>query len=679
MRPHTLLLSMVFLFGLLAGFAPAAGTPSNTQPAAVPDNAPRELRDISYKSTDGGFELMLQGQNLTDFRKFQLTDPFRLVVDLKNTACKYNRNVLHVNDDVVQKIRVSRFDNSGSGTVRIVLDLNKNVQDIQLQPGADGLKVTVGPAVAMTAAAPQSGSEIPVDVIPTAAPAAAASGAPAEQPQAEMTDANIVRIPDPVVQPKMLSEPPQPPAPEPIRLMSARVRTDGNAAAMVQDDQQQSAQYTGEPITLDIKDADIVDFFRLISDIEGLNIVVDPSVSGTISMKVENVPWDQVFDLAMKNNRLAKVIEGNVVRIGTLDAFKEEEKSREELKRAKETITDIIKVNYATASDLVDKVTPLLTESGEIKTDTRTNSIVIRDIPERIDDARRLVKALDMPEHQVEIESRIISASRDYARSIGVQVGFVIGNLERITVGGPNTFGTIGGTRPSATPSSTYSAGNDVTGRGASQAQATENAAISVGTEGNNQRGNYNWSFPAQGATSGIGISVGNILDTFLLDASITAAESNGQVRIISQPKVQAQNNRAATIEQGIQFPVQVVENNTVTVRFFSASLKLSVLPQITEEGTVLMKITVENNRADFVNTVNGIPSIITSMSSTEVLVADGGTTVIGGILLDTDQRNTDKVPYLGDIPILGTFFRRDTNQKQTQEILFFLTPRIIK
>jgi type IV pilus assembly protein PilQ len=381
----------------------------------------------------------------------------------------------------------------------------------------------------------------------------------------------------------------------------------------------------------------------------------------------------------MKNNRLAKVIEGNVVRIGTLDAFKEEEKSREELKRAKETITDIIKVNYATASDLVDKVTPLLTESGEIKTDTRTNSIVIRDIPERIDDARRLVKALDMPEHQVEIESRIISASRDYARSIGVQVGFVIGNLERITVGGPNTFGTIGGTRPSATPSSTYSAGNDVTGRGASQAQATENAAISVGTEGNNQRGNYNWSFPAQGATSGIGISVGNILDTFLLDASITAAESNGQVRIISQPKVQAQNNRAATIEQGIQFPVQVVENNTVTVRFFSASLKLSVLPQITEEGTVLMKITVENNRADFVNTVNGIPSIITSMSSTEVLVADGGTTVIGGILLDTDQRNTDKVPYLGDIPILGTFFRRDTNQKQTQEILFFLTPRIIK
>lgn len=673
MRSHTLLLSMVILFGLLAGFAAAA--PQIDPAAAGPGTAPRELRDISFKSTDGGFELLLQGQNLTDFRKFRLTDPFRLVIDLRDTACKYNQNILHVNDEVVQKIRVSRFDNSGKGTIRIVLDLNKNVQDIQMNPTAEGLQVTVGQAVAVQASAGRTESEIPVDVVPAAAPADTA----ATMGEVEMTDANIVRIPDPVIQPKNIPDQPQEAAPQPIRLMSARVRTDGSAAALVQDDQQQSAQYTGEPITLDIKDADIVDFFRLISDIEGLNIVVDPSVSGTISMKVENVPWDQVFDLALKNNRLAKVIEGNVVRIGTLDAFKEEEKSREELKRAKETITDIIKVNYATAADLVDKVVPLLTESGEIKTDTRTNSVIVRDIPERIEDARRLVKALDMPEHQVEIESRIISASRDYARSIGVQVGFVIGNLERITVGGPNTFSTIGGYRPSATPKSTYAAGNGSTGRGASQAEASENASISVGTEGNNQRGNYNWSFPAVGATSGIGISVGNILDTFLLDASITAAESNGMVRVISQPKVQAQNNRAASIEQGIQFPVQVVENNTVTVRFFSASLKLSVLPQITEEGTVLMKITVENNRADFVNTVNGIPSIITSMSATEVLVADGGTTVIGGILLDTDQSNTDKVPYLGDIPILGTFFRRDSNQKETKEILFFLTPRIIK
>ncbi len=677
MRSHTLLLSMVILFGLLAGFAAAA--PQIDPAAAGPGTAPRELRDISFKSTDGAFELLLQGQNLTDFRKFRLTDPFRLVIDLRDTACKYNQNILHVNDEVVQKIRVSRFDNSGKGTIRIVLDLNKNVQDIQMNPTAEGLKVTVGQAVAVQATAGRTESEIPVDVVPATDAAAAPADAAPTPAEAEMTDANIVRIPDPVIQPKNIPDQPQEATPQPIRLMSARVRTDGSAAALVQDDQQQSAQYTGEPITLDIKDADIVDFFRLISDIEGLNIVVDPSVSGTISMKVENVPWDQVFDLALKNNRLAKVIEGNVVRIGTLDAFKEEEKSREELKRAKETITDIIKVNYATAADLVDKVVPLLTESGEIKTDTRTNSVIIRDIPERIEDARRLVKALDMPEHQVEIESRIISASRDYARSIGVQVGFVIGNLERITVGGPNTFSTIGGYRPSATPKSTYAAGNDSTGRGASASEASENASISVGTEGNNQRGNYNWSFPAVGATSGIGISVGNILDTFLLDASITAAESNGMVRVISQPKVQAQNNRAASIEQGIQFPVQVVENNTVTVRFFSASLKLSVLPQITEEGTVLMKITVENNRADFVNTVNGIPSIITSMSATEVLVADGGTTVIGGILLDTDQSNTDKVPYLGDIPILGTFFRRDSSQKETKEILFFLTPRIIK
>ena len=676
MRSNKLLLSLLIMSALATVFAIAQSAPAGAQ-------TPSELNDVQFSTRDGIFELTLVGQNLAEFRKFRLADPFRLVVDLPNTATRYNKNVLHVNGEIVQKIRVSKFNNDGQGTIRIVLDLTRDVRDVQVLPVAEGLKIAVGQETLVRTDSAPAAQEIPVDVIPTQ-PSAAAAAPPAAATEAEMTDASIVRIPEPVVKPKALESKPLDNTPslvlgEAPKMLLAKAGPSANAVNYVQDDEQQTVQYTGELITLDIKEADIVDFFRLISDIEGLNIVVDPSVSGTISIKVDNVPWDQVFDLAMKNNRLAKVIEGNVVRIGTLDAFKAEEKSREELKRARETVTDIIKLNYATATELLDKLVPILTESGEIKTDIRTNSLVIRDIPERIAEIRKLVKALDVAEHQVEIEARIVQASRDYARSLGVQVGFVVGNLERITIGGPNTYGTIGGSRPSQTPKSGYNAGDGSTGRGAASGQASENAAISVGTEGNNRTGNYNWSFPAAQATSGIGISVGNILDTFLLDASLTAAESSGLVRVISQPKVQAQNNRQAMIEQGLQFPVQVVENNTISVRFFSASLKLSVLPQITEEGTVLLKITVENNRADFVNTVNNIPSIITSMSSTEVLVADGGTTVIGGILIDSDQTNNDKVPLLGDIPILGYAFRRDSKSKETKEILFFLTPRIIR
>lgn len=665
--------------------APVAETPAPTT------THQGVLKDVSFSTEDGRFELVLKGHDLAEYKKFRLSDPARLVFDLKDTICTFTRNTFHVNDEVVQRVRVSQFNTEGAGTVRIVLDLNKDVRDLAVQPCDDGLRLSLGHNVmahkADRSEPEETGMEIPVKVIAT--PTVAEKATPAQtnpQPTADkesepvLTDANIVQIPDPVVKPKT----PEPPAPTenkpaPVRLMSARVNPDASPVNLVQDDEREAVKYTGEPITLDIKDADIVDFFRLISDIEGLNIVVDPSVQGTISMKVENVPWDQVFDLALKNNRLAKVIDGNVVRIGTMDAFKAEEQARQELKRARDTTTDIIKINYARASELVDKLTPLLTESGDIKIDERTNSMVVRDIPERIADVRKLAKALDTAEHQVEIEARIVSASRNFARSLGVQVGFVAGNLERVTVGGPNTFSTIGGYRPSQTPRSAYIAGNAQSGRGASQATTTEGAAVSVGTEGNNQRGNYNWSFPAQGATSGIGLSIGNILDTFLLDASLTAAESKGLVRIISQPKVTVQNNRSSTIEQGLQFPVQVVENNTVTVRFFSASLKLEVQPQITEEGTVLLKITIENNRADFVNTVNGIPSIVTSMSNTEVLVADGGTTVIGGILIDSDSENVDKVPLLGDVPVLGNLFKRTTKSKDSKEVLFFLTPRIIR
>jgi len=286
----------------------------------------------------------------------------------------------------------------------------------------------------------------------------------------------------------------------------------------------------------------------------------------------------------------------------------------------------------------------------------------------------QLVDALDIPQQQVEIEARIVSATRDFARDIGIQWGFVQGNLQRTSIGGPNTFGTIGGTRPSATPTSTFTGANTRTGRGSAADTVSTPGSVSPGGAGN-----YNVNLPATKNFGGLGISVGNIFDTFLLDAAITAGETKGLAKLISQPKVIAQNNQAATVRQGLRFPVQIIANNTVTVQFQNAALTLTVTPQITSEGNIVLDLNVENNTADFGRQVNGIPSIRTSESNTRVLVSDGGTTVIGGILIEDETTTDDRIPGLASLPAIGNLFRRSSVNRSVQEVLFFVTPRIMK
>jgi type IV pilus assembly protein PilQ len=338
--------------------------------------------------------------------------------------------------------------------------------------------------------------------------------------------------------------------------------------------------------------------------------------------------------------------------------------------------TRIKRLNYAKAEALVDTLADQKTARGTIDVDERTNSLILTDIPNSLDKLVDLIATLDIAQPQVEIEARIVSATRDFARDIGIQFGFVAGNLQRVTVGGPNTFGTIGGTRPSATPKNTYSAGNPFTGRGASESSSTESAGVSTGA---NNDGNYNVNVPSQKPWGGVGISVGNIFDTFLLDAAITAGESKGSAKLISQPKVTAQNNSAASITQGLRFPVQIIANNTITVQFQNAALTLTVTPQITYEGNIILDLKVENNTPDFGRQVNGIPSIRTSESTTRVLVSDGGTTVIGGILIDDEGTQRDQVPGLGSLPVIGNLFKRNAVSRSTQEVLFFVTPRVVK
>jgi type IV pilus assembly protein PilQ len=484
--------------------------------------------------------------------------------------------------------------------------------------------------------------------------------------------------------------PPQP-APAPATMAPAPQQTPPPAPAAVPQPApapapvagQESGRFSGTPLTLDLVDIPLVDFFRLMAEEGGVNIVMDPGIKGNISIKVVKVPWDQIFEAALGNNNLDKQVEGNLIRIALKSTLQDEAKQRESLKKANvlaaDVETKIKRLNYAKASALIDPLADQKSVRGTVVVDERTNSLVITDIPSHIQKMLSLIETLDVAQPQVEIEARIVSATRDFARDIGVQFGFVQGNLQRVTVGGPNTFGTIGGTRPSATPTSTFAAGNPLTGRGASESTSSQSGGTSTGTGTGPPAGNWNLNLPASKAFGGLGISVGNIFDTFLLDAAITAGETKGLAKMISQPKTVAQNNSPAMITQGLRFPVQIIANNTISVQFQNAALTLTVVPQITLEGNIILDLSVENNTADFSRQVNGIPSIRTSESKTRVLVSDGGTTVIGGILIDDETTQDDRIPGLGSLPVIGNLFRRNSVSHSTQEVLFFVTPKIIK
>lgn len=428
------------------------------------------------------------------------------------------------------------------------------------------------------------------------------------------------------------------------------------------------SRFSGLPLTLDLVGMPLVDFFRLMAEEGGINIVMDPEIKGSISIKVVKVPWDQIFEAVLANHNLDMQVEGTLVRIARKSTLQSEAKQREALKTATlladDLETRIRHLNYAKAENMIRALEDQKTVRGTIVVDERTNSLILTDIPGSIKRLDQLIESLDIPQPQVEIEARIVAATRNFARDLGIQFGFVQGNLQRVTVGG---------IQPGVTSLSNFATGNPSTGSGNLDEQDTEPAASGV------NKGLYNVYLPAAQAFGGIGISVGNIFDTFLLDAAITAGEAEGMAKLISQPRVTAQNNSPATITQGLRFPIQVVANNTISVQFQNAALTMEVTPQITCEGNILLDLRVENNTPDFGRHVNGIPSIRTSESETRVLVGDGGTTVIGGILIDDESSQEDRIPGLGALPIIGNLFRRTAVSQGTYEVLFFVTPRIIR
>ncbi len=432
------------------------------------------------------------------------------------------------------------------------------------------------------------------------------------------------------------------------------------------------AQFSGTPIDVNYEGANLRSVLRTLVEIGGVNLVIDPSVpnTATVDLRLTQVPWNQVMEVVLRSQQLTSELDGNVLRVMTREAHTKELTDQVTQKKASEQAPDLellkMRLNYASASEIADllKTAGFATERGSVEFEERTNMLIVKDTPRTIEEIQTLVSDLDRPEPQVEIEARIVQANNDAAKALGVQWGFngrvtpELGNTTGLAF--PNR-GTAGG-RVTETGPVTQGAGRGSDPR-ASDLEQTGTAI----------------NLPVTGASSAIGVALGSINGAFNLDVQLSALESEGSLEIVSRPKITTQNNKQAEITQGFRIPIQVVSNNTITVQFEDAALKLSVLPQITAANTVIMRILLENAFPDFSNNVNGNPSINTQRADTQVQVADGMTTVIGGIMQTRESSAIDRTPGLGRLPLLGWLFKRETNSSEAQELLVFLTPRIIR
>ncbi len=406
------------------------------------------------------------------------------------------------------------------------------------------------------------------------------------------------------------------------------------------------SQFTGEPISLHLKDADIKDVFRTISELTQLNIVVDPEVRGTVTVDLEDVPWDQALDLILKQNGLGYVLENNIMRIATTGKLQAEQSDRARLAEARQaaepTRTVIKKLSYAKASEITNSIKSVMSKRGDIVVDVRTNTLIIREIPTYLPAVLQLIENLDTATPQVMIEARIVETTKSLGRSLGINWG--VNGIADVAHG--NTTG--------------LNFPNTVDFRTAPRNGFK--VALDAGP-------------PVIGAT------FGNILNTFSLDMAITAAENQGLLKIISSPKVAALTNTSASIQSGVQIPVQTNVNNTTTVIYVDATLRLQVTPQITNEGTILLEVNVQKREpAVALNLAlgNNVPLTVRQYTG-QILVRDGGTAVIGGIFQINDQDQNNMIPGVWKIPILGSLFRNKTRTEKHDELLIFITPRIIR
>jgi type IV pilus assembly protein PilQ len=709
----------VFLPMLLLGLVAAAETP-----ASQPASQRNELQRVNVVRGTDEIRVEISARGAMTPQLSTADSPARVVVDLPGTIMATGQRHITVGSAGVKGVRIGT-DGQTPPTTRVVVDLEHACR-YELSPLADGKLVltlhTQQAATAASVSAPKSVAEVSpatakmtspfaprvMEVTPKVQPVAASvavtpkaaieTAVPATNDKAEAapTSSSDFVFVEPKYEAKTTvadatTEPGERAQDAAARFsdktaaellpvsmnaaQSAQTTTSStaiqpavNLAAeqKAQAGQQPAAvgpKYTGEPISVNLKDVDLKDFFRLIHEISGLNVVLDPNVHGTLTIVLDDVPWDQALDIVLKNNDLARELEGNVLRIATVDTLKKEADGRraqiesEALAVEKVSITRFL--SYAHAKDVMVTVKKFLSVRGDVVADDRTNAIIVNDIPKVLPVIDRLLTQLDRKTQEVEIEARVVAATRQFARDIGTQLGFGWGDGHS-AIGGNATAGssptTVGGLTP---------------------------GYITVpGTTSGSTSGSSIPLFSNLGSTAPTsGLTFLNASNTVRIDAVLSMAESRGLLKVLSRPRVVTQNNIQALVKQGVRVPIvtQAQLGGPPTVTYVDAFLRLTVTPQITSENTIFLNVDVENTTPNFGQEVQGNPELITQQATTQVLVTDGGTVVIGGVIQTQNSIEVDQVPVLGNIPLLGNLFKHVQVSTSNQELIFFITPRIIQ
>lgn len=422
-----------------------------------------------------------------------------------------------------------------------------------------------------------------------------------------------------------------------------------------------TGRYTGTRVSFEFKDIDIHNLLRVIAEVSKKNIVVADDVKGNITIRLRNVPWDQALDLILRSKGLGKEVEGNVIRIAPLAQLQAEREAAAKAEEAQQVAQPlrvrIIPVNYALAGEVAPKVQDLLTKRGSLTVDQRTNTLIIKDVSDVISRAEALIRSLDTQTPQVLISSRIVETSTNFARDLGIQWG-----------GGFTANQASGNATGLAFP-------NSVAGTGAIPGAVGAGGAVPA-------QPNWAVSFPAGvGESSGgaVGFNFGSAGGAAQLNLRLTALETKGLLKTVSAPKVTTLDNREAVIGQGVSIPFSQVSAAGVNTVFVEAKLELRVTPHVTSDGSILMKIRASNNQpSENIRGANGQPAITKREAETEVLVKDGDTTVIGGIYTRRTSESIAQIPLLGDIPVLGWFFKSRAVNDERTELLIFVSPTIV-
>ncbi len=693
-----------------------------------PEGVPAtQLRGVEVATSPGATTVWIQGDGAFYYSTFGLDDPHRFVIDLIGVVNTSPVSTLAVAAPLVDGVRVAQFKPQPELVARVVVDLiEQSVPAIEASD--DGLKLVfedeapggqetapaygepIEEAVVAEAVEPEQAPEPVWEEVP--APEAVAAEPAAEEAQemvasAGTMDGDDLDVVEPTTQPETepameavqealeevlappletetvetapydpsaaeyeppayepeavaeIAELPPPAAPAHDASLFDVAQIDLNADPVGGGESESSgfesrdvtvteeAVYEGEPISMTLRDADIKDVLRSFAEISGLNIVVQPGIEGSVTVELTDVPWDQALDIILKTNGLNYQLEGTIMRIAPIEVLRAEAEEEQRLEAAKALSiplqTVMQRVSYATAGDIASVLqsgsgSSLVSQRGSVVVDDRTNTLIIKELPSNLNTVLAVIESLDIPEPQVMIEARIIETTKRFNRTLGIEWDFTgvadaaHGNTTGLVF--PNNVDAEGGVRL------------------------------------------------LTGARNGfLDISLGNVLNTFNLDVILQAAESEGLINILSAPKIATLNNHPASIQSGLQIPIQTIANNTVSVQFVNATLRLEVTPHVTAEGTVLMDIDIQKREPQLAFAVVGATNapIATRDASTRVIVRDGGTAVIGGIYEVSSDQGEDRVPGLANVPLIKHLFKNKRRTDENEELLIFITPRIVK